>query len=172
MSPRFNNPRTTSNFTWIPLYESYTITKRKHTHYKLRGHVVTFPQNPASLINVLPLPIYQLCDYFKVVFIGKGSPSHYQLKKVLQVQKSIVKIALLWLFAHNKLFKDKFKLDKNALNDLPEGEIPKSLMLTTTIVDIDSQETEHYTGYTHDPSSDCQEFCFLFKSLLINQIVY
>ncbi|CAG8737679.1 5047_t:CDS:2 [Cetraspora pellucida] len=106
-----------------PCINLIQITKRKHTYYKLREHIMTLPQNPSSLIN---------------------------LKKVLQVQKSKITIALKWLFDHNKLFKSKIKLDKNILNNLPKGEIPKDLTVITIVIDIDSHETEHYTNYTCD----------------------
>ncbi|CAG8676495.1 5498_t:CDS:2 [Cetraspora pellucida] len=99
------------------------ITNKKHTHHKLKGHIITLSQNPSSLAKVLPLPMFRLCDYLKVVF---------------------------WLFEHNKLFKDHFKLDKNILNSLPEGEIPESLALMTTVIDFNAQNIEHFTGYTHD----------------------
>jgi hypothetical protein len=106
------------------------LTKKKHTHHKLKGHIVTLPQNPTSLVKILPLPMYQLCEYLKVVFVGPGTPTERQLKKVLQVRKSKVTAALRWLFDHNNLFKDNLKLDENALDDLPEGDIPRALMVT------------------------------------------
>lgn len=128
------------------------LTGKKHTHHKLKGHIVTLPQNPTSLTKVLPLPMYQLCENLKVVFVGPGTPTERQLKKILQVRKSRVSAALQWLFEHNILFKDNLELDEIALGDLPEGEIPIALMATTTIVDIDSRRVEHYTGYTQDSS--------------------
>ncbi|CAG8662930.1 22092_t:CDS:10, partial [Cetraspora pellucida] len=89
------------------------LTKRKYTYHKLKGYIITLPQNPSLLLNISPLPIYQLSKYLKV----------------LQVWKSKISTTLNWLFSHNKLFKDKFRIDKNALNLLPE---------------------EHYTGYAQE----------------------
>ena len=128
------------------------LTKMRHTHHKLKGHIVTLPQNPCSLVKVLPLPMYRLCEYLKVVFVGQGTPTDRQLKKVLQVRKSKITAALRWLFKHNIMFKNHFEIDENALNDLPEGEIPAVLAATTTAVDLDPRSVEHYTGYTQDPS--------------------
>ncbi|RHZ80040.1 hypothetical protein Glove_139g93 [Diversispora epigaea] len=59
------------------------LNNRRHTHHKLKGHVITFTQELTSLSGILPLPVYQLCDHLKVVFVGDGQPSDEQLKKVL-----------------------------------------------------------------------------------------
>lgn len=131
------------------------LTNKRHTHHKLKGHIVTLPQNLGSIVKVLPLPTYRLCEYIKVMFVGQGNPTDYHLKKVLQVRKSKITTALCWLFKHNILFKN-FKFDKTILDTFPEGEIPDSLLLTTTHVNINSQEYEHYTGYVQDPF-DCNE---------------
>ncbi|CAG8806724.1 5886_t:CDS:2, partial [Cetraspora pellucida] len=124
MSSRPINTRTTSHFACMNLIQ---ITKRRHTHHKLKGHIVTLPQNPS-----------------------KGTSTHHQLKKVLQVRKSKITIALKWLFDYNKLFKNNIQLDKNNLNNLLEGEIPEALMVTIMVVDIDFHKTEHYPSYTCD----------------------
>ncbi|CAG8803707.1 10174_t:CDS:2, partial [Cetraspora pellucida] len=126
------------------------LINKKHIYHKLKGYIITLPQNPGSLVNVLPLPMYRLYDYLKVVFIGKGNPPKNLLKKILQVRKSKISIALKWLFRHNILFKN-YKFDNNALNLLPEGEIPESLTLTTTVINLDFQTIEHHTGYIQDP---------------------
>ncbi|RHZ85950.1 hypothetical protein Glove_58g65 [Diversispora epigaea] len=126
------------------------LTDKRHTYHKLRSHIITLPQNPVSLVNVLPLPIFRLCEYLKVVFVGKGKPPVNLLKKILQVRKSRITAALKWLFEHNVLFKNNFNFDKNSLDLLPEGEIPESLTWTTTTLNLDSQNIEHFTGYTQD----------------------
>jgi len=126
------------------------LSNKRHNHHKLKGHVVTLPQNPSSLMNVLPLPMYRLCEYLKVVFTGQGKLTECQLKKVFQVRKSKVVAALRWLVKHNVLFRD-IVIDEEALNALPEGDIPQALRVTTTVVDIDPRRVEHYTGYVQDP---------------------
>jgi hypothetical protein len=126
------------------------LSNRKHTHHKLKGHIVTLTQNPTSLTTILPLPMYRLCDHLKVVFVGQGRPSEKQLKKVLRVRKNKIAIALNWLINHNILYKD-ITLDKMRLASLPEDEVPTALMVMTVMVDIDPSEIEHYTGYTTDP---------------------
>ncbi|CAG8528346.1 24359_t:CDS:1 [Cetraspora pellucida] len=129
------------------------LTNQQHTHHKLKGHVITFTQNPVSLTTVLPLPMYHLCDNLKVVFVGQGQLSEAQLKKILRVRKSKVIDALNWLINHNILYK-KVRIDGIALNSLPEDEILMALMATTVIVDTDPKEIEHYTGYVTDLIDD------------------
>lgn len=126
------------------------LSNKRHRHHKLKGHIITFPQNPGSLTKILPHPMYQLCERLKVVFVGQGNPTEKQLKNVLEVRKSRVAAALRWLLKHNTLFKD-VQIDEDALNALPEGEVPDALRVTTTLVDVDSREVEHYTGYIRDP---------------------
>ncbi|RHZ45126.1 hypothetical protein Glove_689g8 [Diversispora epigaea] len=133
------------------------LTNKKHTYHKLRGHIITLPQNLVSLVNVLPLPIYRLCEYLKVVFVERGKPSINLLKKILQVRKSKITAVLKWLFEHNVLFKNNFNFDKNSLDLLLEGEIPESLIWTTPILNIDSQNIEHFTGYTQDLTDDIED---------------
>jgi len=132
------------------------ISNKRHSHQKMKGHVITFPQNPVSLTKVLPLPIYRLCEQLKVVFVGQGTPSERQLKRVLQVRKSKVSAALKWLIKHNILYKN-IEVDENALNLLSKGEIPDALRVTTTFVDIDSRNVENYTGYSRDPLDDNED---------------
>ncbi|CAG8698217.1 7398_t:CDS:2, partial [Cetraspora pellucida] len=102
-------------------------------------------------LQILPLPLFKLCDHLKLVFIEKKTPSKNYLKKILQIRKSKVTNALQWLFSHNKLFKEYIEINSKILNDLPKGEIPEPLLLTTTVIDLEMQNIEHYTGYIHDP---------------------
>jgi hypothetical protein len=128
------------------------MSEKRHSHHKLKGHIVTLPQDPSSLTKILPLPMYKLCEHLKVVFVGQGAPTTQQLKRVLQVRKSKVEMALRWLIIHNVLFKkNNIQIDEEALQTLPEGDIPDALKVTITAVDIDPLKVEHYTGYANDP---------------------
>jgi hypothetical protein len=89
----------------------------------------------------------------KVVFVGQGNPTDRQLKNVLEVRKSKVAAALRWLHKHNSLFMD-IQIDEDALDALPEGDIPEALRVTTTLVEVDSHKIEHYTGYSQDPMDE------------------
>ncbi|RHZ89016.1 hypothetical protein Glove_19g332 [Diversispora epigaea] len=76
------------------------------------------------------------------------------LKKILQVRKSKITAALKWLFEHNVLFKNNFNFDKNSLDLLLEGKIPESLIWTTTTLNLDSQNIEHFTRYTQNSTDN------------------
>ncbi|CAG8732188.1 17162_t:CDS:2 [Cetraspora pellucida] len=93
-----------------------------------------YPYINASRLKVL-------LDYFGFIYLSKNyniSNNSFSFK---------ITVALQWLFEHNQLFKENCILDKNALNNLPKGEIPKALTLTTTMVNINSRKTEHYTEF-------------------------
>ncbi|RHZ71359.1 hypothetical protein Glove_259g20 [Diversispora epigaea] len=110
------------------------LNNRRHTHYKLKGHVITFIQELTSLSKILTLPVYQLCDHLKVVFVRDG-----QLKKVLCIRKNKVAVALKWLINHNILYKN-VKLDKTALESLPENGVPTALLETTIMININPEK--------------------------------
>src|SRR6185369_7316167 len=104
--------------------------------------------------DILPLPMYHMCDHLKVVFVGQGQPSEKQLKKVLRIRKRNVAAALSWLMEHNVIYKN-ITLDEAILDSLPEDAVPDALRVTIVMVDIDPKQIEHYTGYlTNPPNSD------------------
>ncbi|CAG8657775.1 77_t:CDS:2 [Cetraspora pellucida] len=115
------------------------LINKKHTHHKLKDHIVTLSQNLGSITKVLPLPTFCLCKYIKVMFISQGKPIDYHLKNLLQVRKSKVIKALHWLFIYNVLFKE-LEFSKTILNSFLKDKIPKSLLLTTTIVNLNQEE--------------------------------
>ncbi|RHZ51435.1 hypothetical protein Glove_478g94 [Diversispora epigaea] len=132
------------------------ITNRKHTHHKIKDHVITFTQEPTSLSTILSLPLYRLYLHAKlfwgpeiVVFVGEERPSEKQLKKMLCVRKNKIVTALEWLMDHNVLYKN-VKLDKTALDSLLVNGVPTALLATTVMVNVKPEEIEHYTGYVTD----------------------
>lgn len=126
------------------------LTEREHTHHKLKGHVITFVQEPTSISAILPLPMYRLCERLMVVFVGEKRPTEKQLKKVLSVRKNKIIAALEWLVNHNILYK-KIKLDRTMLESLPENDVPLALLAMTVMININPRNVENYTGYIIDP---------------------
>ncbi|RHZ46002.1 hypothetical protein Glove_639g5 [Diversispora epigaea] len=101
------------------------LNNRRYTHHKLKGHIITFTQEPTSLFKILPLLVYQLCDHLK----------------------NKIATALEWLMNHNILYKN-INIDRAALDSLPENGVSTALLTTTVMVNINPKKIEHYTGYT------------------------
>src|SRR4051812_26402905 len=48
---------------------------RNPTAYNgIRGHIVTIPQNPGPLLDILPSPNLQFHDHIRIVWTGKKEP--------------------------------------------------------------------------------------------------
>jgi hypothetical protein len=76
---------------------------RKH----VKGHIVVFPNNVEDLVTtVLPHPLLQTIENIHVSWSGNNRPSPTEVGTLLQVRKSRVVAALLWLKRNNPLYRD------------------------------------------------------------------
>ncbi|KAJ3568908.1 hypothetical protein NPX13_g6264 [Xylaria arbuscula] len=76
---------------------------RKH----VKGHIVVFPNNVDDLVaTVLPHPLLRTIENIYVSWSGLNRPSPAEVGTLLQVRKSRVTAALLWLQRNNPLYKD------------------------------------------------------------------
>ena len=102
----------------------YKITQRSFgntSQLKLCGNIITFPQNPDRILDLIPQKPEQ--DTFQIVFIGKVKPTNEQLKRLFTVRYTKVKNALEWLKKHNHLYKD-VKINEQLLEQLPQNDVP------------------------------------------------
>ena len=110
----------------------------------IRGNVITFPQNPDNILNVLP-QIPNSTD-FQILFSGKNKPTKLDLKKVLRFRRSIIQNCLLWLQKNNKFYADII-IDETLLNQLPENDIPDLLFDNIVFNEEVTYLTEETIGY-------------------------
>src|SRR5271167_1446059 len=69
---------------------------RNPTAYNgIRGHIVTIPQNPGPLLDILPSPDLQFHDHIRIIWTGKTEPTVDDLKPFVEVRKEKVIRALL-----------------------------------------------------------------------------
>jgi hypothetical protein len=100
---------------------------RNPTAYNgIRGHVITIPQNPGPLLDILPSPDLQFHDHIRIIWTGKAEPTVDDLKPFVEVRKEKVIRALLWLCEHNRLYKS-VKINYGLINQWTEGFIPPVL---------------------------------------------
>ncbi|KAG6989607.1 hypothetical protein FocnCong_v021163 [Fusarium oxysporum f. sp. conglutinans] len=103
------------------------VSYRKH----VKGHIVVFPNNVDDLVaTVLPHPLLQTIENIHVSWSGANRPSPAEVGTLLQVRKSRVTAALLWLQRNNPLYKDiEINLDEIQGWQYAEGStVPTVLM--------------------------------------------
>jgi len=100
---------------------------RNPTAYNgIRGHIITIPQDPGPLLNILPSPDLQFHDYIRVIWTSKTEPTVDDLKPFVEVRKDKVIRALLWLCEHNPLYKS-VNINHELINRWVESFIPPLL---------------------------------------------
>lgn len=88
----------------------------------VKGHVIIYPQRPSAISKILPPPIDEISTPMCVIFVGSSPPSDEWLRtkaKPLAVRREKVRDALIWLKAHNPLYKD-IVINHGLLNSLPD----------------------------------------------------
>lgn len=82
----------------------------------IRGHAVVLPQNPGSLVGMLPSSTFQVEDIIRVVWASDKPCTEDELRPFLTVRKHKVYAALQWLRHNNPLYQEIIinhdKLDK------------------------------------------------------------
>ena len=86
----------------------------------IKGNLIVYPQSPSDVARKLPLSIDEITSPICVLFIGAHPPSTQWLRekaKPLAVRGNKVRQALLWLKAHNRLYKN-IEIDEGLLTHL------------------------------------------------------
>ena len=147
----------------LTLMEEYTIARchpigailklkpngiRNQAAYNgIRGHIVTIPQDPGPLLDILPSPQLRFHDHIRIVWTGKTEPTMDDLKPFVEIRKAKVIQALLWLCEHNPLYK-AVEINHELINQWSESFVPPVLQEAVVYVpeDRDSDERGTYSG--------------------------
>jgi len=117
---------------------------------------VTFLQNIPNIVTSLPLALNDLCDTLKVIFVGARPPNRIHLKKILTVRKKKIIQALNWLKQYNVLYQN-IEINFKNIAQLPEDDVPESIMLTMEQKIGDEETESERVGYIPDPLSNPTE---------------
>ena len=90
---------------------------------KQQGHTVSFPQDSAQLLPILPLDLERVQEHISIYFTGPDRNVVRNAKQYV-VRRSKVEGALMWLKAHNRIYAD-VEIDESLLSKLPEGDVPE-----------------------------------------------
>jgi len=121
--------------------------KNPTAYNAIRGHIITIPQNPGPLLDILPSPNLQFHDHIRVIWTGKAEPTVDDLKPFVEVRKEKVIRALLWLCEHNPLY-HSVKINHELISRWSESFIPPVIQEAVTNLPEteDSDERGTYAG--------------------------
>lgn len=123
-----------------------------------------------NIVTSLPLNVDDLCDIFKIVFVGARIPNRVELRKICGVSRQRVRDALLWLKKYNHMYqmipsklqiivcKDIISLipsvNEANITQLPEDDVPESIWETIERAENMAVGEPERTGFTKDPLED------------------
>ncbi len=129
--------------------------------------MITFMHNMPNIVTSLPLAIEDLCDTFKIVFVGANIPNRVELRKICGVSRQKVRSALLWLKNHNYMYRmipsksqiidfqgiiySIFLVNELNIAKLPEDDVPESIWETIQRMEDAADGDAERTGFTVDP---------------------
>jgi len=125
-----------------------------HPQPKVKGHIFTYPADPSVVLKRLPMKPEGLVNLVKVVFMSREKVSFEEVSKsrFFLVRRDKVLQALLWLKAHNPLYKD-IELDYDALAQLPEEGIVPEIYNCITFCDRMKEDAKAHSRYDAPDSS-------------------
>ena len=114
----------------------------------LCGHVIVYPQSPQTVAKKLPPEIKDIVTPMCVLFIGSQPPTQAWLNKeatLLTARADHICSALVWLKAHNPLYKD-IELNKAVIEEIRQT--PELPFHVQHVLQSDAQDVlqSHYDG--------------------------
>jgi hypothetical protein len=120
---------------------------------KFRGNIITFPQTPIKLLDILPnIPT---AETIQILFIGTQRPKIFDLKKLFNVRRDKVKTAIEWLIKNNHLYKN-CRLSNINLLEIPIDGVPQFIIEQIEIVPSDDTYFQAPKSYTMINSNSCE----------------
>ncbi|KAJ7798287.1 hypothetical protein B0H13DRAFT_1674071, partial [Mycena leptocephala] len=138
----------------------YKLTLGPTGQLAARGNVCILPQDTASLLSAMPVPLFQLQDEICVILVGSPDieVTHEMLKRSpLLVRRHKIRTALFWLIDNNPLYMD---LDKNAIiensEEYPVHDCP---LAVTSFLRTNSANNQgsSYTSYSNQANAELFE---------------
>jgi len=127
----------------------------------LKGSISTYALDPklvGSMIDgkILPAPPIILSATIALTFITPSGKPEFLLLKMLHIQRHKIREVLLWLKAHNPMYKDII-ISEERLEALPENGTPNEILSTAKYsTDMESVTREH-EGYVPSDAADEKE---------------
>ena len=72
-----------------------TFNQKNFAKLKMKGNIITFPQNPGNLLTLLPnIPT---AEYFQIAFVGTQQPCEKRKHKLFRERRNLIQQTLIWL---------------------------------------------------------------------------
>ena len=123
---------------------------------RILGHIVTYPVDPTTILNELPLSPEQVNGIIKVVFIGRRRPTLQTISNLrfFLVRRRKVLAALLWLIRYNPLC-GKVQINYEVLARLPEEGVLEELFQQASFSNnVGAEDGLHSRYDASDPEDD------------------
>lgn len=142
------------------------------TQRGMKGHVIIYPQRPSDLADVLPCSLESYTTFMCVIFVGSKPPTDEWLQnkaKPLVVRREKVRDALVWLKAHNPLYKN-IRINHDMLNSLPPTQV-----LPVQIDHVQSNEgsdplTSRYDNLADEAPPVDENNCYPLQNVVITDV--
>jgi hypothetical protein len=119
-----------------------------------RGHYIAVKQDPSNLLSILPTRRLQDHTTITVSWGRETPPSEENLARFCSVNKNKVLQALLWLCAHNPVYKS-VTIDYELLDSWPQDHIPQEIrdafvaLQTSTASTVQDEREGYATSLQH-----------------------
>ena len=126
-----------------------TLNQTNFAQLKMKGNIITFPQNPDNLLTLLPnIPT---AEYFQIAFVGTQKPCEKRIHKLFRVRRNLIQQTLIWLKKNNPLYKN-VEIIESLMETLPLDDIPATIKDHFTYIDIAESKTikETYDNINRD----------------------
>lgn len=135
-----------------------------HPQRQIKGHILTYPMEPGTVLRQLPLSPNRLIGLIKVVFLSRNPIRRSEVDKMrfYLVRREKVENALRWLICNNAHYHDVL-VDEVAMQQLPESGIPEEVYAQLDVVDHRREDARGHSRY--DAPDDGTLSCSFATSL-------
>lgn len=119
-----------------------------HPQRQVKGHILTYPMEPATVLRRLPLCPSQLVGLVKVVFLSRHKMQHSDANRLrfYLVRREKVDKALRWLIDNNPHYHDVL-VDDIVMARLPEEGIPEEVYGNLTVIAKVKEDARGHSRY-------------------------
>ena len=141
----------------VKLQDHRTNVSLPSSQRGIKGNIIVYPQRIGELTNVLPAPVDDVVHPICVMFVGSSLPSRSWLKDKaypLVVRREVVRQNLIWLKAHNPLYKD-VEINEARLQALPvDGLLDYNVEHIASSAHLDGLESRYDTNMSGENADD------------------
>lgn len=121
---------------------------------RIKGNIITFPMNPTTVLQTLPLPLGRLSEVIKVVFLSRRKVNFTEASQLsfFLVRRDKVLQALQWLVKNNPLYAD-VEIDEHVIGDLPIEGLPREVYDTITFSNRLTEDIAAHSRYDQEDDS-------------------